>query len=330
MTYLRNKAYDFKFFKSYTPPVPAIVSVGNIVAGGTGKTPVTMLLSKNLVKKTPIAILSRGYRSHAENLSTPLRLSAGKGPEYPASFCGDEPYLLAENLPSIPIFVGKDRIQAAEMAAKQGAKIVILDDGMQHRKIFRDFDIVVLDAKDPFGQGHLLPRGLLREDVSSLKRASLVIINNVENKEQYDSIASRVAKYTAAPLVGTEVTIEKISYLDNNPVETLKNKKIGMFCGIGNPLHFKKTLQNAGAKIIAELPLADHACLSTNQMQEFAKQCKNEGADYIVCTEKDKVKLEVSNQLALPIVWVKIELEVCEGLQYWNEFIKKTVKQARK
>lgn len=328
--FARNKAYDYGLFKSYVPNVPAVVSIGNIVAGGTGKTPVTMLLAKDLLDRIPLAILSRGYRSHAENLKTPLKLCDGNGPEYPVNLCGDEPYLLAENLPDARIFVGRDRKQAADMAARQGAKLVILDDGMQHRQVSRDFDIVVLNARDPFGQGYLLPRGLLREDVSSLKRANLIIINHVEDTEQYSSLSERIAAYTSAPIIGTEVKVKFLETIDGERIDSLEGKKIGMFCGIGAPENFERTLLRSGAIIVDKLILSDHKRADKQALTEFSKHCKSLGAAYIVCTEKDKVKLiQDKPHLPVPIVWTKIELEVKEGLQHWKDFVKKTVIRAK-
>lgn len=330
ITYLRNKAYDTGFFRSYRPSGPAVVSVGNLVAGGTGKTPVTMLLAKNLLDKIPIAILARGYRSHAENLKTPLRLCNGNGPEYPVNLCGDEPYLLAENLPSVRIFVGRDRRQAADMAASQGAKLVILDDGMQHRQVSRDFDIVVLDANTPFDQGHLLPRGMLREDASSLKRAHLVILNHIEDEEQYASLTERIANYTNAPVIATMVKITSLETLDGDRLTNLTGKKVGMFCGIGAPNNFERTITKSGATIVDKLILSDHMRADRHCLAEFCRRCQSEGAEYIVCTEKDKVKLTQDKpQLPIPIVWIKIELEVKQGLNHWKEFLKKTVIRAK-
>jgi tetraacyldisaccharide 4'-kinase len=328
--FIRNKAYDSGALSTYSPNVPAIVSIGNIVAGGTGKTPVTLLLAKDLIDRIPLAIISRGYRSHAENLHTPLCLCSGNGPEYPVTLCGDEPFLLAENLPKARIFVGKDRKQAADMAALQGAKLVILDDGMQHRQISRDFDVVVLNANNPFDQGHLLPRGLLREEISSLKRAHLVILNNIEDSEQYTSISERIANYTSAPVIGTAVNMTSLQTLNGATIQNLTNKKIGMFCAIGTPENFERTLVKSGATIVDQLILSDHKRVDNSTLAKFADHCLTLGAEYIVCTEKDKVKLEKDTlNIPIPIVWTKIELEVKEGLQHWKDFIKKTMIRAK-
>lgn len=324
--FARNKAFDCGFLKSYKPDIPAIISIGNITAGGTGKTPITLLLAKTLVEKVPLAILSRGYRSHAENLESPLRLCNGHGPEYPVNLCGDEPYLLAQNVPKASIFVGKNRKLAADMAAKQGAKLLILDDGMQHRQISRNFEVIILDANNPFDGGRLLPRGLLREEISSLKRAHLVILNHVEEKETYTSLSTEIARYTSAPIVGTIVSPTSLHTLDGTQIESLKGIKVGMFCAIGAPQNFERTLTKCGAQIIGQLLLLDHKRADKKTLFRFAEECLAQGAAYIVCTEKDKVKLmEEKLDLPLPIIWVKITLEVKEGASHWKDFVKKTL-----
>ena len=166
---LRNWCYDKKWFKSYVPPVPIVISIGNIVAGGTGKTPVTLLFAYTFYNRFSLAILSRGYRSKAEKLDAPLILCDGKGPLYPAAYCGDEPYLFAQRLPEAHVIVGENRQKASYLAAKAGAQVILLDDGMQHEVAMRDFEVVVVDVGDPFGHGYFLPRGFLREDVSSYR-----------------------------------------------------------------------------------------------------------------------------------------------------------------
>jgi len=324
---LRNWAYDYGLFKTHTVHVPAVVSVGNIVAGGTGKTPVTMMLTKDLLKRFPVAILSRGYRSHAENLKTPLILSNGQGPEYPVNLCGDEPYMMAENIPEAHIFVGKDRFQSAQMAANRGAKLVILDDGMQHRQLARDFDVVVIDANDPFGRGNLLPKGLLREQLSSLKRADILILNNIRDSEHYSTTSNDIKKYTTAPIVGTRVNVVMIKNLDGTPIDSLKDKRVGMLCGIGSPDNFRNTLEEMGADIIDSLLLVDHGSVHKKKLARFIEKCHRQNVDYIVCTEKDKVKLKNIPLGPIPLAWIKIELEISEGMNYWKDFLKKMVQK---
>lgn len=324
--FIRNKAYDYQFIKSHKVNAPAIISVGNLVIGGTGKTPVTLMLSRELLTIAPLAILSRGFRSPAEHMSKPLILNRGNGPEYPAHLCGDEPFLLAENLNKAFIFVGKNRCHSADLAVSFGAKLIILDDGMQHRKLDRTFDIVVMDASDPFGRNCLVPRGLLREHKSSLKRAHLIIINHIKSKTQYQAVANEIAKFTTSPIIGTEVQVKFVEDLHQHQKIDVKGKNIGFFCALGNPSHFEETLKSLDVNIVDSLIFKDHAKFDEIDLVNFAKKCKEKKVEYLLCSEKDKVKINLSFPIELPIAWVKIELNIIEGLCHWKNFIDSTKK----
>ena len=206
----RNWMFDQGWVSRYSPPVPVVISVGNIVVGGTGKTPVTLMLAQEFYDDFLVAILSRGYRSQAEKLRVPVIISKGQGPMQPAKFCGDEPYLLAQNLPKVYVIVGKDRHKASNIAAKAGAHLIVLDDGMQHRRLARDFEIVVMDTYDLFGQGYFLPRGLLREDKKSLHRADLIILNHVHDINKFEETKKELAKFSDAPIIGTRMDVQCI------------------------------------------------------------------------------------------------------------------------
>ena len=186
--YCRNWLYDRGWMRRYVPPVPLVISVGNIVAGGTGKTPVTLMLAEVFYGRFKPAILSRGYRSKAEKLVAPIFLCEGEGPLFPASYCGDEPYLFAKRLPKALVIVGRNRRKASVLAAKAGAQVILLDDGMQHRRLAKDFEVIVVDAGNPFGNGYFLPRGFLREELHALKRADLIFVNHLEHLEQWSGI----------------------------------------------------------------------------------------------------------------------------------------------
>lgn len=321
--FVRNLAYDLKIIKAHQVNTPVVVSVGNIAVGGTGKTPFTIMLAKEFVSSLSVALLSRGYKSQAENLKTPLLLNFENRHFYSAKFCGDEPCLLAENLPKALIFVGKNRKKSAEIASKQGVELIILDDGMQHRQVARDFDVIVVDANDPFERASLLPRGLLRESPKSLKRGHLIVLNNIQNSAQFQQISDQVLKHTNAPIVGTCARILGIETLEGNPVPNLSGKKVGVFCGIGNPKNFVNTIERLNVEIVDKLFLGDHESLDQNSLKKFALTCKEKNAEYILCTEKDKVKLKNNFDISLPLAWVKIELEVSEGVLHWKEFVKK-------
>ena len=317
----RNWAYDRGWLKRYTPPVPVVISVGNIVAGGTGKTPVTLMLAKEFYQQVPLAILSRGYRSAAEKLSNPIILSRGQGPMHPASYCGDEPFMLSQNLPKAFVFVGKDRHKSSLMAARAGAQLILLDDGMQHRRLARDFEVVVMDACDPFGQGYFLPRGFLREGLKALSRADLIVLNHVHDRERFLATRKKIARYTTAPVVATKIEVEAVLDLQGYPVESLKNKRVGVFCGIAHPDYFENTVLSLGAYIVASYPIADHVDYDPEALATFAINCREQGAEYLVCTEKDRVKLVDSLELAIPVIWVRMKLAFVEGKSLWDQFI---------
>lgn len=318
---LRNRAYDLGWFKSYTPASPLVISVGNIVAGGTGKTPVTVALAKILSEKANTAVLSRGYRRKSSKLSSPLILQKEKGEMHSAHLAGDEPYLIAENVPKAMVIVGKDRVASAKLAQSLGAEVLILDDGFQHRRLERDFDVVVFDVKNLFGFNQFLPRGFLRDELKSLKRADLVVLNHIESQDDYLMGAKSIAKFTKAPVVGCRFVADQIFDLHNNGIEHLEGKKGAIFSGIANPETFAEKVRSIGVEIVLEKVFQDHAKFSFEELSSFESRALAVGAEVLVCTEKDRVKLLDFPAMRLPVLWIKGEIEVVEGKSFWEEFV---------
>lgn len=321
IVFFRNWMYDHGWFKSFIPPVPLVISVGNITAGGTGKTPAVLMLAEALQKEALLAVLSRGYRSQAEKFSAPLLLHKKRGLLHPASLCGDEPYLLAENLPECLVIVGKNRYQSSKIAARMGVSILLLDDGMQHRGIARDFEIVVMDILDPFGSGYFLPRGLLREGASGLARADLIILNNAQDRDLFDTVRRKISNVSSAPVMGTCTEVVGIFDLKSHPIPFLEKAKVGLFCGIARPEYFRKTVEKMGMEVVAQVSFPDHDAMDLNRLMDFSKECQEKGASYLLCTEKDRVKLINPSGLKLPIGWVKTRLSILEGADNWEAFI---------
>lgn len=317
----RNWLYDQKIMRCYVPPVPLVISVGNIVAGGTGKTPVTIMLAQIFYEKYQMAILTRGYRSKAENLDLPVVLCDGHGPMFPATYCGDEPFIYAQRFPKAHVIVGSNRKKASCIASKAGVQVLLLDDGLQHRRLARDFDIIVIDLNDPFGQNYFLPRGFLREDMQALKRAHLIIFNHADDREQFKKIEKVVKKISSAPIIGTNYQVSSMSQLNGIEVSSLQGKTIGFFCSIAHPEYFKRLLENEGAWVAAEYCLPDHDEIKEKDLAYFATQCTKKGCELIVCTEKDRVKLKEEMILDLPIAWIKIDLKIIEGQEEWQKFV---------
>lgn len=319
--YFRNRLYEKGWMRRYVPPVPLVISVGNIVAGGTGKTPVTLLLAGAFYERFKVAILSRGYRSKIEKLDMPVLLCEGQGPIFPASYCGDEPYLFAQRLPKAIVIVGGNRKKASFLAAKAGVQAILLDDGMQHRRLARDFDVVVVDVGDPFGQGYFLPRGFLRDDICSLARANLIILNHIHDTDLFNSVKMQLKPYSLAPIIGTKGYVVAIRDLKGEEIVLPKEECVGMFCAIAHPEYFQRTLQQEGLKVVNEYILADHDSVHDKKLEQFAEMSLKKGARWLICTEKDRVKLHDPLNLALPILWVQLELRVIAGLEDWQHFL---------
>lgn len=308
---LRNLAYDKKILSSEKLPVP-VVSIGNIVAGGTGKTPLIHLLSLALQEKARLGILSRGYLSQIEKSGETKQASAGEGPLCSPEECGDEPYFLAQKTKA-SIWVGTDRIASGKKAIEQGSNCLLLDDGMQHRRLCRDFEIVVVDGTSPFSEGRFLPCGLLRDSPKRLKNADLIVVSHVKDVVHFEQIQALIAHYSDAPMISTQIEV-----LNR---DRFIPRKVGIFCGIGQPSRFLQTARDLNQEIVDTLILNDHALLHKGQLETFAKKCLDKGANALLCTEKDYVKLSHNDSLSLDIFPVEIELKIIHGKEHWEKLI---------
>lgn len=295
---IRNRAYDKGFLKSYPAPIP-VISVGNIVAGGTGKTPFVKLLAETLMPLFNVAILSRGYLSTAEE---PLLVT----PATTVSDCGDEPYWLARELPEVLVFVGPHRLTLSKKAAAHRSQVAILDDGMQHRSLKRDVEITMINGQNPFGGGFFLPKGLLRDSVSRLQQADLIVI-----KEPISTEAITVLRrLSSAPLIGarmeTSISLEK--------------KEVAVFCAIGNPDSLLNSVKEKGGKVIATFFKPDHTPFYPKEIEKFSK---NSGAKVLLCTEKDHVKFPPHYEPPIPLIVLRSQLKITFGLEVWENVIDK-------
>jgi tetraacyldisaccharide 4'-kinase len=302
---LRNFAYDFVLTQTKLS-IP-VVSVGNIVAGGTGKTPFIHYLAKAL-GESQVAILSRGYRRSGKGT---VVVKSETTPEE----CGDEPALLFQKLPHAHIIVDPNRVQSGMIAQTLGAKVILLDDGMQHRQLHRNIEIGVMDARDLFGRGHFLPRGFLRDSPKRLSKADLIILNGV--KEDLESLTSRIRHYTQAPITVMELVVE-------NNIE-LASKKVGLFCAIAAPDRFKDTLKNMCCDIVFQEIKADHLPFTQEEVERLAVLAHDHGAECLVCTEKDRVKLPKDLKLSIPLVVAKIALKPTFGKEHLEKIIQEVL-----
>ena len=315
ITSCRRKFYDLGFFSSYRSLVP-VISIGNLTAGGSGKTPFTLFLLSLLLKKGKVAVLTRGYRSGVEKNPIPLALCMGKGPLFSAEFGGDEPYLLAQRAPQSFIFVGQNRVLGAKMAEGEGVRWILLDDGFQHLKLKRDEDIVLLNGENPWGYGYPLPRGLLREFPSALKKATLVVVHHF-NKASPEWIES-LQKKLSCPLIGTQVRARGLLDLDNRSFAIPFLEPMGLFCGLANPSSFLETALSLGIKVMGYRFFPDHASYSFQNLGDWAQDMKDQGAKYLICSEKDSVKINFN--LPLKVLYLPMDLQIVYGQKKFEEW----------
>lgn len=311
---LHKSFYDRGWKVSYRSSLP-VISIGNITVGGTGKTPVTLHLAEVLASEGKVAILSRGYRAKAERGKRPLTVSLGAGPLIKAALAGDEPYLLACRAKNALVFAGRDRKAASLLAEKAGAQVILLDDGMQHRALARDFEIVVLDASAPFGNGEMLPLGPLREPKEALRRADILFLNDVEDETLFNEALTTLRPYNShAPAIGFKRRV--IGVFHGGEEISLEGQKVALFCGIARPMKFMKTVKDLRAEIVHQKILRDHGALVGEEKEVFFREAKRKGASLVLTTEKDWVKEEDPS-----IAYVKIGLECVFNRALFDQFV---------
>jgi len=292
---------------------PAVLSVGNIVAGGTGKTPTVLALARRLqrVGFSP-AVICRGY---GRKNSSPLLVSDGDDVLSAPERAGDEPYMLASKLSSVPVVVCESKSKAALWVEDHlDSDVILVDDGFQHRTLARDYDLVLLDSRRPFGNGHLLPRGFLREPPTSLARADSIMITRADQArpDEISGLKNRIRDLTQnfsranesqgrakiyegklRPLRFRDFTGEEIS------LRSLSEKKLFAFSGIGNPDSFVKTLEDLSAGVSEHIRFPDHHDYNrddlleriASELPEPAGSSEMEGNALIITTEKDMTKI---------------------------------------
>ena len=313
---LRNLLFDISIFKR-TKVDAAVVSIGNITTGGTGKTLLVAWLCNYFSgRNITTAILTRGYKLRDSDLA-------------------DEPAMLAKNCPKAQIIINPDRVEGAKRAlTKFNAKFLIMDDGFQHRKLARDIDIVAVDATNPFGGNRLLPAGFLREPLSSLRRANAVVITRINQTqpEKIEEIKERVSRIN--PKIVFAAAIHKpicAKFIKDKQItlDELAGKRLYAFCGIGNPDAFFQTLSELALNIVGKRVYNDHHRYTEADIVEICQDCRYKQAEMIITTQKDWIKaaLLCIEKFDIPIAYLAVELEFIDGQQDIVALVENAIKK---
>ena len=300
---LRNYGYEHSILTTKKASAP-VISVGNLTLGGTGKTPLVAWLAHWFAQhnKKP-AIISRGYKAKTGQLS-------------------DEAAELKILLPTVPHYANKQRIIAAREAITKGSDVLLLDDGFQHRQISRDLNLVTIDATDPFGCNRLFPRGLLREPLWGLKRADALVLTrtdqvSIKTRNEIQEQCFRFVGSHDKPWIETEHRPSNLRLVDGTtqPLKTLQDKRILSLSAIGNPAAFHRTLTTLGHEPVATLTFPDHHTYTTDDIHRISEETESVGAEIIVTTLKDLVKLPLASVRDRPLCALEIGIQFQTGLQ---------------
>lgn len=311
IVFVRNRLYDRQILKSVRLSRP-VLSVGNLTVGGTGKTPCVILLAQ-IIKRHGYrpAVISRGYGGKAPH---PVNVvSDGETLLLDAKAAGDEPLLIARSLPGVPVITGARRHLPAQAAIDRfGANVLICDDAFQHRSLHRDVDIVLLDGQKPLGNGYLLPRGELREPVSSLRRAGCLILTRMDHTLPEDERITQIARSCSIPIYRAAHRFSEWVMAGGfcAPPGDIRNKKVCAFCGIAKPASFNKMLVDAQAKIVSFNPFPDHHVFSKYDIEELLETFNSCGAEYLVTTEKDAMRLAAYPDFLKRVCVLRIDMEI--------------------
>lgn len=318
-----------------------VISLGNITVGGTGKTPTAQRLA-TLIRDMGyrVVILNRGYRAAwQEDVGL---VSDGQKIYMTAAEAGDEAYLLAKSLPGVPVVIGKERAVSGEYAVKQlNAQVIILDDAYQHWQLARDLDIVLIDSLNRFGNNFLLPRGTLREPLTNLNRAHAFLLTKVDQTTDNarDSIRDTLVQYNDKALIVESIHrprwfIEIESWYKGVrdcgiALENVRGQSVVAISAIGNPSSFEQTIADIEVNVIDSLRFPDHHHYTMSEMQWAMERAVKKGANALVTTEKDAVKIPaefIHSHRPLPVYVLGIEVRFLDGYEEFMQLIEETLK----
>jgi len=311
-----------------------VISVGNLTVGGTGKTPVVEIFAHELQKAgRKVAILSRGYKksqppffqrlanklTFKERRTPPRVVSDGRSLLLDSAMSGDEPYMLASNLPEVAVLVGKDRVKSGRYAInKLGCDTLILDDGFQYLSLKPRVQIVLVDKTNPFGNENVLPRGILREPVKNIKRADYIFITKSDGKnveELRDRIRSLNPKAEIIECRHCPRYLQNVFTNERHELSKLDGMKVTTLSGIAAPAGFEKSLETFGAELLKCHRFADHHRYTQQELINIINTAGKLKADAIITTEKDAVRFPNIGRRDVPVYYLRVDIEILSGAQ---------------
>jgi tetraacyldisaccharide 4'-kinase len=312
-----------------------IISVGNVTVGGTGKTPVVEIFARELhAAGRKVAILSRGYRKKEKPLlqrlflgyqfSPPRVVSDGNRLLLDSAMSGDEPFMLARNLPGVVVLVDKDRVKSARYAIKHfGCDMLILDDGFQYQSMKHRHEVVLVDHTNPFGNGHLLPRGILRESAKNILRANFIFITKSDGASE--SLRRQLRQFNPKAEI-TECrhrpcffkNVETEARLD---LTELVGRQAVVLSGIAAPAGFETSIRGMGARVLACQRFVDHHRYRRQEIIDVIDHAVEIGAELILTTEKDAVRLPPLEHPKVPIYYLRMDIQIIKGYDNFKECV---------
>lgn len=316
----REWLYGCGLLRSRILPCP-VVSIGNLTVGGTGKTPAVDLAVATLANLgRRVAIVSRGYGRRSSGIQVVADTASIRLDPVDA---GDEPFLLARRLPGVPVVVGANRYDAARLAVERfGATAIVLDDGFQHRTLVKDLEIVMTRARRPWGNGRLLPHGPLREPLAALARADLIVAAGTDRVEDAEEVRETARRHApGVPVVAARyVAVEswEAERMRPHPLTDLANRRLLAFAGIASPEAFSHTLDTLRVEVADFVTFVDHHWYTAGDLAALEARAAALGAEGLVTTEKDWVRLRGVERTRRPIHVVSVRLELLDGAHEWR------------
>lgn len=310
MASFKNYLYDNEYFQPLELPI-SVLSLGNLTMGGTGKTPLTDLCLRHFQRRRlKVAVVSRNYRAQVKETAQ-VDLSRGDAAQY----FGDEPVLLAQRNPHVDFFVGPHKFQTAQYALeKVNPQLVIVDDGFQHRQLYRDVDLVILDATEPLENYRCIPVGRAREPWESLARATAFVVTkaNLVNPADLQALCLRLQKFHK-PIIPMNYELLRLRghcAPGEKSLKECKGEEVFLVSAIAKPKSFEKNMEKFSMRVQGHAVFRDHHQYTSRDVAEIIAKANQNGARGLITTEKDYVKLKPLWPEEVPLWYAPLELQI--------------------